>query len=270
MISRRPVNPTASGAIYPLTGWPATCQQWALDGRTDGADLPTQADLRGIVQKHVRTPVLQKSRHPTGPQPQSIRHGGLGVERLFPFSAHHPGQRRQSAAQQAPLKIIPSEIFLAAIFAFDATRRFLGSLQKRLLRGSGFLTRLDPIQPVLMAIPPDFIPELLLGGEDGLVVAAQEQWPLLPRILLIRYPLDLIAVLCIADAVAVGANLSRVNRVGGAGPRSFRPQQVFAVFPVFLRSDLVFAVSDDYFRELRCLFQLPTRRQGALALNSRT
>ena len=63
---------------------------------------------------------------------------------------------------------------------------------------------------------------------------------LMVRMLVVGYPLDLVAVLGVTDSVAVRPDLSRLDRVCGPGTRTRpQPQNVIAIFLIFLGCDLV-------------------------------
>jgi hypothetical protein len=87
------------------------------------------------------------------------------------------------------------------------------------------LAILDLLEPDLVPIPPNLVPGFLGGLQDDFVVAPQEERPFLARILLLRNPFYFVAVLGVADSVAIRAQRSRFDGVGGLG---FRPSPLKA------------------------------------------
>src|ERR1700674_2838721 len=69
-----------------------------------------------------------------------------------------------------------------------------------------------------MSVPPHLVPELVIAGENLLIIATQKKRHQLPRVLLIRNPLDLVTLLRIAHAMSVRAYLLGICRIGGLGP----------------------------------------------------
>src|SRR5439155_11989368 len=85
------------------------------------------------------------------------------VERSIPLRAHNPRKRRHSTAQQAPLEVIPSQVF-PSVLSFYSLGRLHRRPQQRLLRfGQRLRATLDPLEPILVSVPPHFVPELVVG-----------------------------------------------------------------------------------------------------------
>src|SRR5579862_2783674 len=107
---------------------------------------------------------------PRGSPPPVI--GSLGVQRFVPFGACHPSKRRKFAAYHSPFKIIPPEI-LFAVLSLDSSSGFSRFSKNRLLCfGQWFFSSLDPIEPILVAIPPYFVPELFVSCVNRLVTSS--------------------------------------------------------------------------------------------------
>src|SRR5487761_829448 len=154
----------------------------------------------------------------------------LCVERFVPLRAEHPCQCRHPATNQPPLEVIPAKILLAVLL-LDSRSGFLGSLEDLLLRlVQQLIASLDPVTPILVSIPPDLVPQLVIGRQDSLVVAPQQQRKHLPRILVIGDPLDLVTILRVTNPMPVGSHCFRVSRIGRLrlGPSSLAETYVLA------------------------------------------
>lgn len=91
--------------------------------------------------------------------PIALFERSLGVQRLIPFGTHHPGERGQPAAEEAPFEVIPAEVLLA-VLPFDSSRRSSCAFEDRFLFfRQRIRAGLDAIKPVLVSVPPDFVPE---------------------------------------------------------------------------------------------------------------
>ena len=148
---------------------------------------------------------------------------GSCVERLVPFRSHDPAQRRHSPAQEPPFEVVPPQ-FLLAVLSFNSFGRLLCLLQDRLLiPGQRFLPAFNSLQPDLVPVPPNLVPEFVIGPQDVFIVSSQQEWPLLSGVLLIGHPLHLVAIFCVPDPVAIWANLTRLNRIPRLGACALAP-----------------------------------------------
>src|SRR5690349_16473919 len=90
--------------------------------------------LRGLVMRfygsaplaaHAWSPGLRSSKRPATIPPLS------SIQGLVPLGTENPREGRHSAADEAPLEVVPAQI-LPAVFVFNAFGRLFGCIQDHL------------------------------------------------------------------------------------------------------------------------------------------
>ena len=76
-----------------------------------------------------------------------------------------------------------------------------------------FSCRFETIEPILVPIPPDFFPELVVGGEDRFIATAKDHRPASSLGFIRRYPFDFVAFLRVSDRVPVRSGFSGLDGI---------------------------------------------------------
>ena len=94
-----------------------------------------------------------------------------------------------------------------------------------------------------------------MGNENGFAAAPEDHRPLPTGFLLIRQPLDLIALGGVADPMAVGPRLPCICWFGRRLPRPFRKDILLETAELF-RGDLMIAVQQHQFGDAEGVIDL--------------
>src|SRR5439155_26350357 len=158
----------------------------------------------------------------------------------------------------APTRSRPTRDSSSRTFSRSDWRRARPPIERLLFLGHYLLSGLNSILPVLVPVPPDLVPELVVSSQDRLVVPTKKQGPLddLSLLVLLLHPLNLVAVGEVSNPTAVRSALRTRRQVHRACRRS-RPS-AWKCRPVLLEllsTDPVLALLDDDRDDPVVLFQ---------------
>ena len=88
-------------------------------------------------------------------------------------------------------------------------------------RGSSPLSTL--CRQILMPVPPDLVPQLVVAAKDLLVVTTQEKWPDVTGAVLVGNPFNLVAVFRVPDSMAIRPDLCRISGISCLGLIAMQP-----------------------------------------------